>query len=406
MADFNFCSFLPPKKLSSQTASTSISTIVESFVSISVGELSTVKYESTTITFSKRPKKASKSDILMVDSDIRQKIAKNSARLEEYKDRVKKLEWIEQNAYFRMERVAAKSNLFFLTREIEKITLQKELGEYEKLSGEILKDYKELLSKPIIESFVSCGNNTDEELQKIELTKKFMSIANRYIDVQFLPQSYYQHPSDECECGAQSFDLSQDIRVCQECGLETKIYENNLCFKDTARTNLAPRFNYSRRGHFREAIDKYQGKQNKTIPPEVNEMLKKEMENNGLTRYTLTKGNTFDFLSDHDYGDYYDDINLIHFQLTGIPPPNVSEYEAALLEDNDKLESVYNDAKAKYRKNALNVNYKLYKLLERRGVDVDQDDFIFLKTRTKVIEHDEVFKKICSQLGWTFQPTI
>ena len=42
----------------------------------------------------------------------------------------------------------------------------------------------------------------------------------------------------------------------------------------------------------------------------------------------------------------------------------------------------------------------------RETDEVKESDFDILKTRERLVEHDEIYQKICMKLEWTFIPTV
>ena len=58
------------------------------------------------------------------------------------------------------------------------------------------------------------------------------------------------------------------------------------------------------------------------------------------------------------------------------------------------------------RVNFLNYYYTIYKLCELLGQNEFLPYFALLKDREKMMEQDEIWKKICEELDWEFIPTI
>ena len=94
---------------------------------------------------------------------------------------------------------------------------------------------------------------------------------------------------------------------------------------------------------------------------------------------TCTNSSESNRLSKH-----YGDINLIYSVITGTPAPDISEYEAELLEMFDETEEAYEKVKDPGRINSLNVNFKLFKLLQRIGYPVQTGRFLYSQNRCKM----------------------
>jgi hypothetical protein len=120
---------------------------------------------------------------------------------------------------------------------------------------------------------------------------------------------------------------------------------------------------------------------------------------------SVTKDQIYMFLSEQDLSGFYEDLNLIFHIITKELCPDITEYLDDLYEDFDRLEEVLKDLQDDERTNSLNVNYKLYKLLQRRGYPCRKDDFYILKTKTKEDEHDEKMKQAFEILEWKWHPT-
>jgi len=54
----------------------------------------------------------------------------------------------------------------------------------------------------------------------------------------------------------------------------------------------------------------------------------------------------------------------------------------------------------------LNYYYTVYKLCELLNQDEFLPYFPLLKDKEKMIEQDEIWKKICEELDWEFIPTV
>ena len=350
----------------------------------------------------------SKSDLNLLNDVVKNYFQSQKDGLEGMKKQLNRLKWIQENSPNKLERKIAAKGSFTLKRDIKRIENDNDRKEYEKLSRHIFEEYNQLIREPDIQDFIYTTTAPSEERRTI-LLQQFISVCNRFLPNHQKFENEILSPHKSCtECGNTNFDTqTEQIQVCLECGvcIET-VEQNNISYRDTTRINLAPRFNYTRRGHFKEAMDKFEGKQNTTIPDKVFTIIEDEMKKNDIAPDKLTKDHIFTFLQQYNYGDYYEDTNLIHFRITGIPPPNISQHRIRLLELNDEVEQIYDEVKEEGRVNALNVYYKLSKLHEFLGYECKMEDFNFLKTRTKIIEHDEVMGKIFNRKGWDFIPTI
>jgi hypothetical protein len=88
------------------------------------------------------------------------------------------------------------------------------------------------------------------------------------------------------------------------------------------------------------------------------------------------------------------------------PPVMTQELEETLCNLFMELQSPYAKNCPDYRVNFLNYYYALYKLCELLGENQYLNDIPMLKDREKIIEQDEIWRKMCSELNWEFIPTV
>jgi hypothetical protein len=182
------------------------------------------------------------------------------------------------------------------------------------------------------------------------------------------------------------------------------------------------RYKYERRSHFRDTMNQFQGRQQKTFPPLLYRRLEEEFEAHHLCRplppgsaawsecqrrhyryANVTKAHILTFLAECKYSKYYEDVNLLHSYYTGTPCPDISTYESLLMEDFDKVVAVYERMNID-RDNFLNSNSTLYQLLRRRGYPCKVSDFSILKTKDRIITHETIMADIFRLLNWKFYP--
>jgi hypothetical protein len=191
----------------------------------------------------------------------------------------------------------------------------------------------------------------------------------------------------------------ENIYICRNCGNVVELLDESPTFKDTDRVNLSYKYRYTKKGHFTDAIKRFQGKQNKAIPSFVFKILEKEILDHNLTFQNISKGIIHEFLSDNHLTEFYEDLNLIYNMITKTPLPDISIYEKELSEMFDYEERVYEEVKDPKRQNSQNVDFKLFKLLQLLNYpcSIDQDFFI-LKTESKLKEHDEKWNEIIDKI--------
>jgi hypothetical protein len=187
-------------------------------------------------------------------------------------------------------------------------------------------------------------------------------------------------------------------------------------YKDVTRINISSKYCYDRRIHFRDCINQYQGKQNSTINQDVYDNLEKQFDLHHLLigesntpkniRFkNITKEHISVFLKELQYTKHYENINLIHYNITGVKPDDIGYLEDKLLEDFDILTDLY-DKKFKNidRKNFINTQYVLYQLLLKHKHPCRKEDFSILKTMDRKTFHDDIMICLFTALSWNFTP--
>jgi hypothetical protein len=112
------------------------------------------------------------------------------------------------------------------------------------------------------------------------------------------------------------------------------------------------------------------------------------------------------FLKELGYSKHYENVTLIHYNLTGKKPDDISHLEEKLLADFDMIVDVYDKHfKNKVeRVNFISTQYVLYQLLLKHRHPCKREDFVILKTMDRKIFHDSVCKQIFGILSWSFHP--
>lgn len=97
---------------------------------------------------------------------------------------------------------------------------------------------------------------------------------------------------------------------------------------------------------------------------------------------------------------YYDRAKPISILYWKWQIPDIGEYEETILKDYKATQQVYRDKiKGKFRKSNLNVQYRLLKHLELRGISVNRDDFKLICGREILIEYDKMWKIMVEESG-------
>jgi hypothetical protein len=177
-------------------------------------------------------------------------------------------------------------------------------------------------------------------------------------------------------------------------------------FRELSHINCTPRYKYTRSVHFGSTIDTYQGKQHRTISPKVYDHLWSRASAYGISK--PTKLHIYIWLreGDKEMTDHYEDINLIHHEMTGEETDDIEYLREKLLIFHNFIEIGFNKLELS-RHNIISVWYILWVGLNKFGHKCDCESFTILLrdtscTRDTIDEYEDIMKLIFSYHGWIF----
>jgi hypothetical protein len=251
--------------------------------------------------------------------------------------------------------------------------------------------------------------NLDTNLIQTNQSASNVQLYLANVDDSFLDVNNFVIQTDICQHCYKGELIPIDhegILVCNNCSLTTQFLVENekSSYKEPHKEVCF--YAYKRINHFREILAQFQAKEATQIPVEVIENIKQQMKKERIKNVQLTNRRAKEILKNLGYNKYYEHIPFIKDKL-GIKPPVMSQ------ELEERLCSLFMDIQTPYAKfcpdvrvNFLNYYYTIYKLCEL----LEQTEFLpffpMLKDRSKRIEQDEIWKKICEELEWEFIPTI
>lgn len=356
-------------------------------------------------------------DILGLDAKIRKSFEQENDNLPIYRKNLLDLQKTSKTHLSPHVRQNLNKNIQMLEERIHKIETCETMNFYISETAHLLEKYRVILSTPIKMSFV--GKSVKNIKEKDKIVYNYLTIAQRYTDIEIenLPRRSKVW-CNNCD-NKKSFDvIDNSIYICMICGSQQEVILHTSSYKDIDRINMSQKYTYDRRVHFRDCIKQYQGKQNSTIDDKVFVKLEDEFDkhhllvgnkdaSNEVKFQNITKEHIHLFLKELGYTKHYENVNLIHYQLTGIKPDDISYLEDRLLDDFDLLTDLY-DKKFKNkagfdRKNFINTQYVLYQLLMKYKHPCNKDNFTILKTVDRKSFHDDVCKVCFENLGWNHE---
>lgn len=198
----------------------------------------------------------------------------------------------------------------------------------------------------------------------------------------------------------------EDILYCSECGTQT-IYEPPVTYVRQSRKLLMSRqfsLDFSKRlVHFRFWLKRLQGKEKHNVPDEVVQNIKTllQRDNTKVIHYWVIRA----AIRRLRYDKYYDNTIYIMSRVRGTPLVNLTKSQEQSLE---KMFLSMQDAFQKLRHirvNMISYPYIIKKICELRGWNYMAQVIPTLKSHTRIILQDELWKHVCEEMNWTFIPT-
>ena len=243
-------------------------------------------------------------------------------------------------------------------------------------------------------------------MTKTEMLDKYMNI----VDSSCITDRDREEDIEICKkCNEQKlFVYAEGLIVCQKCGDQDYVFIDcdKPSYKEPPKeiANIA----YKRINHFNEHISQFQGKESTEIRPEIYEAIKLELKKERIMDLSsLTSQKIREILRKLDLSKYYEHIPHIINHLNNIPPPNLTKNQEKTLRVMFKeIQIPFMKYCPSDRQNFSSYPYILHKFCELLEWDHLLPCFPLLKSREKLQEADELWEKICNDLGWEFYKSI
>ena len=215
-----------------------------------------------------------------------------------------------------------------------------------------------------------------------------------------------QAVTEHCDrCNISREEVSDEgILVCPTCGSEEYmlVVSDFPSFRDPPkeRNNYA----YKKINHLNEILNQFQAKESTIIPNEVMNEVVLEIKKRRIQNVAeLTEKDMREILKKLNRSKYYEHATHIISRLNGNPPPTITP------EIEEKIRTMFQEIQAPFliycpddRTNFLSYSYILYKFFELLELDEYKVYFPLLKSRDRLIAHDQIWAKICDYLKWEF----
>jgi hypothetical protein len=313
-----------------------------------------------------------------------------------------------------MEQTSLLDKIKTLEQDIENAQEKRDIQSYYLGSGDIMLDYyaqsvKKTVTKVAIGTFDKLFSMTETSVgpSKKKMFDEYMNrrgLSNGLHLVENIDN--IKKMSEHCApCNIPREEITAEgILVCPKCGSEeyALVVSDFPSFRDPPkeRNNYA----YKKQNHLNEILNQFQAKESTEIPEDViNEVIceirKRRIDNIAL----MTEQNIREILKKLGRNRYYEHAAHILSRLNGNPPPTITP------EIEDKIRAMFQEVQAPYllycpdeRRNFLSYSYIIYKFLELLELDEYKVHFPLLKSRDRLIQHDQIWKKIWDYLQWEF----
>lgn len=241
--------------------------------------------------------------------------------------------------------------------------------------------------------------------QKKDILDEYTFMINNIIDIKTLKVN-----EDKCSfCDVELQLLTAESKmVCPLCGNQYNI----LIDTDKSWHNDPPiensYFAYKRLNHLNECLIQFQAKENTVVPQELCDTIKYELVKERRTDLSkLTPSLLRSYLkkhSDKGYNKYYEHIPHILNRINGIKPKTLT----TKMEDDIRrifmmVQEPFDRHSKSTRNNFLSYNYFLNKACKILEYDEELCNcFPLLKSEEKLRHQDQLWEKICKDLGFPF----
>jgi hypothetical protein len=202
-----------------------------------------------------------------------------------------------------------------------------------------------------------------------------------------------------------TFYQNEALLGCPTCGYEEFILVDSEkpSYKDPPREITY--FAYKKSNHFNEWLAQFQAKENTDIPADVIEAVVSELRKERISDPKRVKKEKIrEILQKLKLSKMYDHVqqikNRIQQQMTHLTLSK--EMEEKLQHMFKEIQPAFIKYCPKGRSNFLSYPYVLYKLCQLLEMDEFLPCFQLLKSREKLYQQDQVWQKICEELGWQF----
>lgn len=261
-------------------------------------------------------------------------------------------------------------------------------------------------TKNIMSYLLGSDDEKEEEDKKSSLMCK-ATLQNEYlmmVDKEYACTKKASNFINRCkECNVDMIVIHSDsILACPKCGSYLEIIIESEIPSQRETFTEKPKYPYKRIGHCIEKLNQFLCKGTANIPPHVITILEEEIKKNNIADEDVTVRFLEKMLKKHRMSDYYENIMYIYNKITKTTPQSITreEYEVVLGMFKEAEEIYEKKYKPKTRNNFLKYTFVLNKIFLLIGRGDIADHFKLLKNPIKMKEQENIWKNMCTALGW------
>lgn len=215
--------------------------------------------------------------------------------------------------------------------------------------------------------------------------------------------------TDFCPTCKEPLRLSADgsMLTCLECGVGRPYADPQAGTGSSSHEGEAEQGQIAKRvSHFQNWMQKFQWKENTVIKQDVIDLVADYCITRGITSEDeITRDMCEDALRHHKLKKVPEHLTQIWCRVTGRPPPRMT----ALQEETCRrrflaIQPAFDKHRPPDRKNFLSYPYCLYKFCQLEGWTEFLPCFPILRCAAKLAKTELLWKAICGELGWHFDP--
>lgn len=270
-----------------------------------------------------------------------------------------------------------------------------------------------------LKSFNSSASNTIESFGAVEYGNndnrghRFKKYVSEVCNNEALPEQ----TNEEVWCNvcnaSRVYDPATCSLICPECGDSHQFIDfsqnNYNIYTDDTIQHISP-YEYKRINHLNDWMASFQGCESVIISNDIIILINDEIRKQRLNKNSLKTKDIKQILKKCGLSRYYEHSNSILSRVTNkkpiMLPPNLQEQIRVMFIQAEQTFVRLNNRQKGNRSNFLSYSLIISSILRILGRDDLASQFTVLKSRTKLIHQMSVWKTICTENNWPYNPLV